>query len=148
MDPLSRLNYCCITFLVHPCDRKEKACSQICNKKGDEYHCSCEEDFKLDSDNKTCTESKHSIRTALILGFSTAESCSFWFPIYVSFLIFSHLLEHPCDKEDNGGCQQICTENGKDYKCSCKEGFKLNTDMTSCTKGMLLTTSIALIVTS
>ena len=27
---------------------------------------------------------------------------------------------HPCDKESNGGCQDICNkEEGDDYHCSC-----------------------------
>ena len=33
-------------------------CSQICNKKGKKYECSCKDGFKLLKDGKTCTE-KH-----------------------------------------------------------------------------------------
>ena len=44
---------------VHPCDRKDiKACEQVCNKNGDKAECSCNKDFKLKADNKTCEEGK------------------------------------------------------------------------------------------
>ena len=34
-------------------------------------------------------------------------------------------LVHPCDQGKNGGCDQICKENGKEVECACEEGFKL-----------------------
>ena len=46
-------------ILVHPCDKENKGgCSQICNKKGDEALCACDEGFELDTDGQTCNKSK------------------------------------------------------------------------------------------
>lgn len=44
-------------FSVHPCDQPDKGgCEQICNKKGDEGQCGCNEGYKL-VDGKTCEKS-------------------------------------------------------------------------------------------
>ena len=52
-------NYNKNLHLVHPCDKEEKGgCSDICERKGDEAVCKCEENFKLTDDGKTCEESK------------------------------------------------------------------------------------------
>ena len=45
-------------------------------------------------------------------------------------------LVHPCDKEDNGGCQQKCEKDGDVGKCACQEGFKLAGDGKNCEKGL------------
>ena len=46
-----------IMVSVHPCDREDKFnCSQVCNKEGDEARCSCNVDYELTSDGKTCKE--------------------------------------------------------------------------------------------
>ena len=40
---------------VHPCDEKTKGgCDQICNRQGKKATCSCEPDFKLQEDGRTC----------------------------------------------------------------------------------------------
>ena len=46
--------------LVHPCDKETKGgCSQICNKKGDEAQCACNDGYELDAqDGQTCNKSK------------------------------------------------------------------------------------------
>ena len=47
-----------LLFSVHPCDQPGKGgCEQICNKKGDEGQCGCNEGFKL-IDGKTCEKSR------------------------------------------------------------------------------------------
>ena len=43
-------------------------------------------------------------------------------------------LVHPCDKEDNGGCSQICKKNGTTQVCACQPDFKLSTDGKMCNK--------------
>ena len=43
---------------------------------------------------------------------------------------------HPCDRTDNGECQQNCTKKGEIGVCSCDDGFKLNEDKKTCQKGM------------
>ena len=47
-------------ILVHPCDREDKEfCSDICNKKGEDYECACEPNkYKLAADGKTCEKGK------------------------------------------------------------------------------------------
>ena len=46
----------------------------------------------------------------------------------------SCFLVHPCDKQDNGGCEQECEKDGGNAKCACQEGFKLNEDGQTCEK--------------
>lgn len=51
-------------------------------------------------------------------------------------LIFlSTLLVHPCDKSDNGGCNQICNKRKEWHECSCETGFALGKDKMTCKKG-------------
>lgn len=51
-----------IFILVHPCDLPCKAgCSQICNKKGNGFLCSCKSGFELGEDRKTCIESEYQL---------------------------------------------------------------------------------------
>ncbi len=33
---------------------------------------------------------------------------------------------------DNGGCSQLCSDTNEGSMCSCRAGFKLDTDKTSC----------------
>ena len=49
------------------------------------------------------------------------------------FLIFFYTV-HPCDKENKGGCEQVCNKDGKKPKCSCTPAtdYKLNDDGVSC----------------
>ena len=44
-------------------------------------------------------------------------------------------LVHPCEKDDNGGCLQICIKNGTAVVCECNENFKLAADGSTCNKG-------------
>ena len=39
---------------------------------------------------------------------------------------------HPCDKEEKGGCSQICEKKGKEAACACKDGFFLAEDTKTC----------------
>ena len=41
---------------------------------------------------------------------------------------------HPCEKEDNGGCQHKCNKQGSEASCSCNEGYQLNADTKTCDK--------------
>ena len=49
-------------------------------------------------------------------------------------MIFEFFPVHPCDKPDNGGCNQNCTKEGDKAKCVCKEGYKLEDDGKICTR--------------
>ena len=42
---------------------------------------------------------------------------------------------HPCDKGNNGGCDQVCNKNGNSSSCSCNDGYKLAVDEVTCDEG-------------
>ena len=44
---------------------------------------------------------------------------------------------HPCDQEEQGGCEHNCVKQGSNFKCNCNEGFKLSKDGKKCEKGLL-----------
>ncbi len=44
-------------------------------------------------------------------------------------------LVHPCDKVNKGGCSQICNKRKDLHVCSCKAGFVLAKDKTTCNIG-------------
>ena len=45
---------------MHPCDKDDKAgCEQVCNKKGDEALCGCEEGYKVSEDDANKCEKIH-----------------------------------------------------------------------------------------
>lgn len=50
------------------------------------------------------------------------------------------LLEHPCDQDNNGGCERICKKEGAGRSCACPEGFKLAADNKKCEESKLIIT--------
>ena len=42
---------------------------------------------------------------------------------------------HPCDKEDNGGCQHQCEKKGEEAVCKCDKNHKLAADGKTCEIG-------------
>lgn len=54
--------------LVHPCDETIKGgCSQICNKRKENYKCSCETGFVLAKDKRTCTKGELIISLCILV---------------------------------------------------------------------------------
>ena len=47
-------------------------------------------------------------------------------------LNISYILVHPCDKDDNGGCEQICNKVGKEAECACEANYNLQDDGKKC----------------
>ena len=45
------------------------------------------------------------------------------------------ILVHPCDTVSNGNCSQICNKRKHKYECACEDGFTLEKDRETCTKG-------------
>ena len=46
-------------YIVHPCDKESKGgCEHVCNKKGTELLCTCNEGYKLKADEKSCEKSE------------------------------------------------------------------------------------------
>ena len=46
---------------------------------------------------------------------------------------------HPCDREDNAGCQHLCEKDGPKAVCKCKKNFELEEDGKTCEKGTAMT---------
>ena len=44
-------------------------------------------------------------------------------------------LVHPCEKENKGGCSQICNKRKEKHECSCEVGYVLTRDKRTCKKG-------------
>ena len=43
---------------------------------------------------------------------------------------------HPCDQEDKGGCEHLCTKKDDLAVCVCNKGYKVSTtDPKKCEKG-------------
>ena len=59
------------------------------------------------------------------------ENITFLKLYFISF----HSPVHPCDKPSNGGCEHVCNKKGDSVVCSCNEGYKLDGNGASCTKG-------------
>ena len=53
---------------------------------------------------------------------------------YFMISVFFFISVHPCDRENNGGCDQICIKAKKKSKCGCREGFHLLPDQLTCDK--------------
>jgi len=41
-------------------------------------------------------------------------------------------VQHPCDQQNRGGCNQICQKDGTRAICGCKENYELDTDKRTC----------------
>ena len=47
----------------------------------------------------------------------------------------------PCENKKNGtngGCEHMCTNDGDEVKCSCREGYNLNKDRKTCSEGLYI----------
>ena len=53
-------------------------------------------------------------------------------------MIHRSYLVHPCEKEEKGGCSDICKKNGLSVTCSCPEEYELMEDKKTCKKGMIM----------
>ena len=145
--PFSLINIFNPLVSVHPCDEKNGGCEHECVRKGTNAVCKCKEGFKLNADGKTCNkihpcdkkdnggcshtclkieaeeeeeEETEGYKCACPTGFSLDEDMKTCEPV------------HPCDTTNKGGCEHICTKDGKKTVCSCKKGFTLEEDGESC----------------
>ena len=39
---------------------------------------------------------------------------------------------YTCERTDNGGCSQICTDTADSFECNCNSGFSLGADQSTC----------------
>ena len=47
---------------------------------------------------------------------------------------FNFPVVHPCDQENKGGCEQLCTKKDDQAVCGCNEGYRVATDPKKCEK--------------
>lgn len=47
-------------------------------------------------------------------------------------------LVHPCDKDENGGCSQLCIKYGTGHKCACLAGYTLADSGVTCKQSKLI----------
>ena len=74
--------------------------------------------------------------TKLIFHFSTF-STEYKRDLFDDFIYSVHSV-HPCDMDNSGGCDQICTKKGHEAVCSCKNGFQVSkTDAKKCEQGRI-----------
>ena len=53
---------------------------------------------------------------------------------FILFLTYPlHFIVHPCDQEENGGCEHLCEKVGSKAVCKCNKNFKLDKDGKNCT---------------
>ena len=82
---------------MHPCDKSDNGgCDHTCKKEGDKAVCECNQDYKLNKDNKNCDKGKGLLidpfamfkinRKEAILSNSIAPDLSFY-----ESLLFRHL---------------------------------------------------------
>ena len=65
----------------------------------------------------------------------------------IPFKYISRFSVHPCDQEDKGGCEQVCTKNDDLAVCGCNQGYKVSTtDPKKCTASKSKTFSKFLII--
>lgn len=99
---------------IDECKYHLAGCNQICINTIGNYTCDCFKGFQLKANNRTCI----------------GEWMWFIMSQYES-LHYTHTDINEC-LFDNGGCNQTCTNTTGSYKCSCDEGFNLNTDHHGC----------------
>ena len=134
---------------MHPCDEKNGGCEHTCLRKGAKAVCSCNKDFELNADAKTCKkvhpcdkkDNGGCSHNCVKLGMTAEEeeeedeegykcTCPKGFNLDEDMKTCEPV--HPCDKPNKGGCQHICNKDGKKTVCSCKKGFTLEEDGESC----------------
>ena len=95
------------------------ACDQVCSNTEGSYTCSCQQGYKMTTNN-------HCI----------GEICVLVMAVLVTFYISLHIHLHMCPDINEclttNDCQQECVNTEGNYKCDCNQGFNLNIDNTSC----------------
>ena len=94
-------------------------CQQVCINTNGSYSCACNVGFHLSIDQQSC------IGTYA----TTCTTVSIHCTLYYCFHIFCELDIDECEFSN---CSQICNNTEGSYQCSCKEGFTLLPDNTTC----------------
>ena len=101
---------------INECAASKGNCSQQCINTAGSYTCNCTAGYYLEADAKTCN-----------------CKCSRANQIYhVSSAINFSIVVNLCTSR-NGGCSHICTSiNGSDVLCTCRLGYQLGSDGSTC----------------
>merc|ERR1712212_1009534 len=142
------LNQVC-KAIIHPCDKKNGGCQQLCIRRGSRAQCGCRNGFKLLANKKTCGKTCQKACTkeykpvCASNGRTYSNQCVFEIAQCQAKKKGIKLTKisqgkckapkHPCNI-NNGGCNQICRKIGKKAQCRCKSGFILGKDKKTCTQ--------------
>merc|ERR1711970_730222 len=142
------LNQVC-KAIIHPCDKKNGGCQQLCIRRGSRAQCGCRNGFKLLANKKTCGKTCQKACTKVYKpvcasnGRTYSNQCVFEIAQCQAKKKGIKLTKisqgkckapkHPCNI-NNGGCNQICRKIGKKAQCRCKSGFILGKDKKTCTQ--------------
>merc|ERR1711931_571533 len=142
------LNQVC-KAIIHPCDKKNGGCQQLCIRRGSRAQCGCRNGFKLLANKKTCGKTCQKACTKVYKPVCASNART-----YSNQCIFEiaqcqakkkgikltkisqgkcKAPKHPCNI-NNGGCNQICRKIGMKAQCRCKSGFILGKDKKTCTQ--------------
>ncbi|CAH3148874.1 unnamed protein product [Porites lobata] len=91
--------------------RSFHGCQEKCINTVGDYHCTCSKGYRLEENNKTCTD---------------IDECA------------TENLTGTNDTVKLAHCQQLCTNIPGSYLCSCRDGFYLSYDKKHCTVLQLL----------
>uniref|UniRef100_A0A0G4FEM4 EGF-like domain-containing protein n=1 Tax=Chromera velia CCMP2878 TaxID=1169474 RepID=A0A0G4FEM4_9ALVE len=128
-----------MTALTASCEDNNGGCEQMCTMEGGKPSCSCSAGFKLQGQTK-CMNVNECARSPepceqLCVDTQGSFSCSCVWPGTElaadgrSSCAVVMAAEEPKQtqkcSENNGGCDDICTMEGGEAKCSCQPGYKL-----------------------
>lgn len=127
---------------IDECSEGSSGCTQQCTNTPGSFSCSCRPGYTLTHDQKTCQgwsivfpahkvfDNRKQFRQ------KATRSCgSLLLPSFSEFLweakTFTAADVDECG-EDNGGCAQLCQNEGGTHSCSCQIGFTIAADAVSC----------------
>ena len=122
------------------CETNNGGCSQICTDTLASFTCSCNEGFLLNADGTTCDEIPADAICTETCEYSNDGGCDDGGPgANFSLCDFGtdcrdcgfRVLVDEC-ADNNGGCDQVCTDTPSSFECSCNEGFSLDSSGTNC----------------
>ena len=111
--------------------------------------CSCNKNYELTENKKNCSIGKwhkhrysYTVNPPIVIKVDGTKpgptwSCTHFIECFDQFIKMWKciILVHPCDRDNKGGCEQVCEKDGAKAKCGCKEGFEITDDGITCKKG-------------
>ena len=113
------------------CSLTPAVCEQICVNSAGSYSCLCEEGFVADQ----VLGPQYCLGKIYIL-FASYTWILEAYEWNILYFVFHATDLDECD-QNNGDCEQICTNYVGSYACSCQEGWFIDTNGKSCNGGYL-----------